>query len=48
MGPRAARLHCMEEVSGAAKGERIVGGLLPEGVKEFDRLAMGEEGGLLL
>jgi len=33
----------MEEVCGAANGESIVGGLLPEGNKGLDRLAMGED-----
>ena len=35
----------MQEVCGAAEGESIVGGLLPEDVNEFDHLAMGEDVG---
>ena len=33
----------MEESRGAAEGESIVGGLLPEGVKNLDCLAIGED-----
>ena len=33
----------VEEVRGAAEGERIVSGLFPEKFEEVDRLAMGED-----
>ena len=33
----------VEEVRGAAEGERLVSGPFPEEFEEFDRLAMGED-----
>ena len=33
----------MEQICSTAEGESIIGGLILKGVKEFDRLWMGED-----